>query len=190
MLKNLLENNRAAVIKSWKGLIIETYPARSQGFLNREKDRFANPVGTTIAKEVENVFSELIGQNNPETLASCLDNIIRIRAVQEFSPSRAVSFVFLLKAAIRQELGDKIRQDDLLEELSELESKIDETALAAFDVYMGCREKIYEIKANEIKNRSSILLKRASRDCDDPECECAPVAGDARTKNDKKGSGK
>ena len=42
-----------------------------------------------------------------------------------------------------------------------MESRIDDLALLAFDVYMNCREKLYEIKANEAKNQVSRLLKKA-----------------------------
>ena len=163
MLEDLLEKERAAVLKKWFDLIMETYPVDARKFLKQEKDSFANPVGSTISREIEVIFSELVRGLNPQDLASCLDNIIRIRAVQEFSPSQAVGFIFLLKQAIREELGEKIRQNRLLEDLLKFESRVDDLALLGFEVFMGCREKIYEIRANEIKNRSSILLKRMSQ---------------------------
>ena len=34
-----------------------------------------------------------------------------------------------------------------------LNLKIDDIVLIAFDIFMGCREKIYEIKANEERNK-------------------------------------
>jgi hypothetical protein len=33
-------------------------------------------------------------------------------------------------------------------------------ALLAFDLYMRCREKMYEIRANEAKNQVSALLRK------------------------------
>ena len=42
-----------------------------------------------------------------------------------------------------------------------LESRIDETALLAFDIYMARREKLYEIRAKEAKTEVSRLLQRA-----------------------------
>jgi hypothetical protein len=33
--------------------------------------------------------------------------------------------------------------------------------LVAFDVYMGCREQIYEIKVKEMQSNAFTLLKRA-----------------------------
>jgi hypothetical protein len=47
------------------------------------------------------------------------------------------------------------------EQLSAFDSTIDDLALYAFDIYMKCREKIYELKANEAKNATFRLLQRA-----------------------------
>ena len=43
--------------------------------------------------------------------------------------------------------------------LAPLESGVDRLALAAFDVYMQCREKIFEIRVREIKE-SQLLAAR------------------------------
>ena len=42
-----------------------------------------------------------------------------------------------------------------------MESRIDGLGLLAFDVYSKRREKIYEIRANEMKGRVSLLLRKA-----------------------------
>ena len=128
--------------------------------MRKQKDRFANPVGTTISKEVENLYDELIGGMEPERLSPLLDRIIRIRAIQDYSPSQAVAFVFLLKMAIKDNIQNDILEDELSQELSDFESRIDDLALLAFDIYMSCREKLYDIKANETKNRVSRLLQK------------------------------
>jgi len=36
--------------------------------------------------------------------------------------------------------------------LLELEQKIDDMSLLAFDIYMKCREKLYELKATELQD--------------------------------------
>ncbi len=98
-----------------------------------------------------------------------LDTIIRIRAIQEFTPSQAVSFVFFLKKIIRDELatGDP-RQHSLSDELTLLENQIDSLGLLAFDIFMRCREKLYDIKANEMKNMTFRLLQKANLICEKP----------------------
>ena len=163
VLEHLLSQKRAPILERWFGLILDTYPADSSRFFKQEKDRFANPVGYTISLEIETLFDELLHGMNPAKLSASLDNIIRIRAVQDFSPSQAVAFVFLLKKAVREELESKIRKNQLFEELLKFESRIDELALRAVNIYMGCREKIYETRVNEVKAERERVFKLLER---------------------------
>ncbi len=55
-LEDLLKQKAEPIRKRWLGLIIETYPADSQRFLREQKDRFANPVGTTLSRAVEALY--------------------------------------------------------------------------------------------------------------------------------------
>jgi hypothetical protein len=41
--------------------------------------------------------------------------------------------------------------------LAVVEGRIDQMALLAFDLFMRCRERIYEIKENEAKRRTALL---------------------------------
>lgn len=54
-----------------------------------------------------------------------------------------------------------MKDPDLLGELLKLESRIDSLALTSFDIYMKCREKLFEMRAMEIRNRTSRILERA-----------------------------
>ncbi|MBW2145835.1 MAG: RsbRD N-terminal domain-containing protein [Deltaproteobacteria bacterium] len=170
-LENLLSQKKSIVLKKWFYLILETYPADTSRFLKKEKNPFANPVGHTISKEMEALYEELIRGMDYDKVSPFLDNIIRIRAIQNFSPSRAIAFVFLLKKVIRDELGKEIKENRLFEKLVEFESRVDELALLSFDIYMKCREKLYEIRANEVRNRSFRLLERANLVLQDPKSE-------------------
>ncbi len=172
VLEHLLSQKRAAILERWFGLILDTYPADSSGFFKQEKDRFVNPVGYTISQETEALYDELLKEMNPATLYASLDNIIRIRSVQDFSPYQAIAFVFLLKKAVREELESEIRENQLFEELLKFESRIDELALLAADIYVRCREQIYEMRVNEVKaerERIFKLLERTNLRHDKPE---------------------
>lgn len=151
MLVDLLSHKRAAVLKRWFERIIETYPAGAAKFLGQQKDPFGNPVGQTISREIDGLYDQLLQGVNPAEATTCLENILRIRAVQDFSPSQAVGFLFYLKDIIRQEVQAEVREPAAAEAWSALESRIDELALLGFDVYMKCRERIFEIRAKEIK---------------------------------------
>ncbi len=65
----------------------------------------------------------------------------------------------------------------MAEELAALESRIDDMALLAFDLFMGCREKIYELRANEVRNRTVRLLKKADLIVEIPDDEADVQAG-------------
>jgi hypothetical protein len=106
-----------------------------------------------------------------ERVAPFLDGIIRIRAVQDFSPSQAIAFIFQLKKVIREALDKEIGEHQLSDDLLVLESKIDDLALVAFDVYMGCREKIYALSANEARNQVYRLLQKKGLMAEIPEWE-------------------
>ena len=91
-----------------------------------------------------------------------LDAIVRIRAVQEFSASQAVSFIFLLKQAVREALAPELAGSALTDAILAFESRIDAVAGRCFDLYMGAREK-YQIRANEIRRQTHFLLERVAR---------------------------
>ena len=176
-LENLLSEKSSAIVDRWLKSTLETYPADTQRFLKKQKDPFANPVRHTISKELENIYRELLQGLDRERVSPFLDGIIRIRAVQDFSPSQAIFFIFLLKKVIRGVLQKEIRENQLSGELLAFESKIDELALIAFDVYMKRREKIYELKAKEAKSHVSRLLERAGLIAEIPEWEPGPKQG-------------
>ncbi len=161
-LKNILSDKRSAVLKRWFDKIVETYPQDASGHLRKQKAQFANPVGYTITEGIEGLYESLLTGLIPDEVATLLDGIVRIRAVQDFTPSEAVSFIFMLKKAVREELRQEISQQAVSsEELTAFEATVDDLALYAFDLYMKCREKIYEIKANEARSATFRLLQKA-----------------------------
>ena len=167
-LVELLRQQQPSILVAWVDLIMGTYPAETRRFLQKQKDSFANPVGTTISAELERVFTELLEGPREERLGQPLDKILRIRAVQDFTASQAVSFVLHLKKVIRDQLGEKIREYGLSDELAEMEGKIDDMALLSFDIYMKCREKLYEVKADQAGRQVARLLQKAGLTCEIP----------------------
>jgi hypothetical protein len=109
------------------------------------------------------LFKELLKakEMDHEILTSLLDPIIRIRAIQNFSPGQAISFIFLLKKAIRENIKKEASEEQLFNELLLFESKIDQLVMIAFNLYMECKEKIYDLKANEMRNTTYKAFKRA-----------------------------
>ena len=172
-----ISQKKAAILGKWFHLIMDTYPLDNSGFLKREKDRFANPVGYTISREIEVLYNELLQDMDSEKLSASLDSIIRIRSVQDYPPSEAVSFVFLLKKAIREELGDDISDSQAYTDLLRFETRIDKLALLALDIFTRCREKIHEIRLKEVRTegeRAFRLLEITKRMYGTPDTEEYP----------------
>jgi len=150
-----LARKKKEIIDRWFQATVDSYPADTARFLKKQKDPFANPVGEATHKSLEALVDALIAGSGREAMMEALDPVIRIRAVQAFTPSKATAFVFSLKQIVRDclsgESGDMVP----------LDRRIDEMAMAAFDLFMGCREKIYELKATESRNQFFGSLKRA-----------------------------
>ena len=168
-LKNLLSDKRSKIIRKWRDEIIGTYPDEAQRFFKKEKDPFSNPVGQIIGKDIEDLYDALIKDADMGRMATCLENIIRIRAVQDFKPSQAIGFLLHLKRIIGEELGGEYAHNGLSGELHLLYRKIDAIALLAFDIYSQCRQKLYELRVNEVRNQVGALLRRANLTCEIPE---------------------
>lgn len=169
-LESLLIQNKKEIADDWFIRLVETYPAETAPFFKSQKDPFDNPVGSTARSGIAAVVDELVGGMDVQVITSFLDPLIRIRAVQTmFSASQAIGFIFLLKKTIREQLKEEIPAHQLYEELLAFELKIDELALIGFNIFTGCREKIAELKSNEMKNTTFRAFKRAGLVVEEPE---------------------
>ena len=160
-LEKILKKNKAAIAKQWFDLAAQTYAIDTAQFLKSQTDPFANPVGNAMMTGLVGILEQLIHTMDPSALHSHLDSIIRIRAVQDFTPSQATAFILSFKKVLRDHLSKELQDSRLAAEFIELESKIDQICLMAFDIYMQCREKVYQISANETRNRTFRAFERA-----------------------------
>jgi hypothetical protein len=165
MLEDLLIERKNDILKRWSDLIIETYPPDARKFFSGQTDRFANPVGANINEGIEGLYEGLVKGISRESgwFGEFLDQVVRIRAVQEFSPANAVGFIFFLKTAVREILAGPIREQGLWDELLDFESRVDGLALLSFNVYAQCRDTLAEVRINEIRGTVSRILDRACR---------------------------
>ncbi len=157
-LKEALRERQENIVKKWQDKLIESYPEDTQRFLRREKDQFANPVGYIIRNEIRSLYEGFIEQDKNK-INSSLTSIIKVRAVQDFTPSGALYFLVSLKDIIRDETDWNSYP---LEEREELDNRIILLLLEAFDIYEQCRNRLYDIRVNEIKNHVSGLLRMAN----------------------------
>lgn len=188
-LDDILHQHRDDLAKRWLQAVYATYPLQTAGFLRGKKDQFQNPVSHRTRQAIEKLTDILLAEGlDSEEVAGPggpLDELIRIRAVQEFTPARAVGVVILIKGIVR-ELADKaatdkkalesgLQVDVLLRDLLRFEAKVDSVTLLAFDIYAQCREQLANMRVAEIKRAQSVLVRRAAMLCNrDPEAEETP----------------
>jgi hypothetical protein len=176
-LGKLLQQKKSVILKRWFDSILETYPTDTKHFLRTKKDRFENPVVHRISSGIEGIFDQILNDEKAEEASPFLDKVIRIRAVQDYSPSQALAFIFDLKGLVREAVAEDTHEGQLSEELWRVEQKIDEVGLLALDIYMKCREEIFELRVNEVKRSVSRLIERANMICGVPEREGDPEVG-------------
>ncbi|MBU1247270.1 MAG: RsbRD N-terminal domain-containing protein [Proteobacteria bacterium] len=157
-----LAERKDELAEKWGDLILATYPGETQAIWKGQKNKFANPVGNAIDNSVTGLFDLILEWDDAEKVRRELDYLVKIRAVQNFKPSKALSFVFLLKKLLRAEFMEELKKEDKLEELMLFEARIDNLALIAFDQYDEAKQTIYQSRVKEVKNAQYNLLRRAN----------------------------
>ncbi len=170
-----LQQKKDAIVQRWLDDVLATYSPDAAAAFGRQKDRFANPVGHSLRVATRGIFEWLLEETDSEKIHEHLHEVIKIRAIQDFSVSDAVRFIFHLKKAVRAELGKAIRDGRHWSELTELEEKIDQVALAAFEIFVQCREQVYQLRVNEAKRSVSWVVDRINRRARDSEAAQSEV---------------
>ena len=163
-LYSLLLPKREAMAARWIEIVHGTYPFDTIGFLRTRKDRFANPVGYRT-EEAANALMDVLFADQPDedSLRKGVDEIIRVRAVQDFAPETAVGVFFALKDIVRQVVEEANQLAEVMPALLKLESRIDAVVLMAFGAYARFRETLHLMKVDEFKRLNSQILRLAEK---------------------------
>jgi len=158
-LDRLLETKKTLIVKKWFDQVMDGYAPDTAVFFKMQKDAFANPVGATTSSVLQELFDAILQKKDPRAISTIVDPLIRIRAIQNFTPSQAVGFILSLKQIIH----DIIKHDSgiSLNDVISFEAEIDKAALVGFNIYMECREKIYNLRTNEERNKIYKAFARA-----------------------------
>jgi hypothetical protein len=168
-LENLIFKYKSAIVSQWFEAVVQSYPADTAEFLQGQTDAFANPVGSITRENLQGLVEHLSETPDVTAAGRHLDPILRVRAVQNFTPSQATAFVFELKPVLRRILKKDLDKPRLAEDLARLEDGIDRLGLMAFDIYVACKEQVYRLKANETRNRVFRAFEKAGLVSGDPE---------------------
>jgi hypothetical protein len=152
------QSMHSKIAAMWFDAVLASYPYDKNKFLATKDDVFMNPVGVNIRESIKILLTEVLNTKpDYDKISELLDPIMRIGAVQDFGPGKACAFLFSLKEILRKEVKDKSKS--FYEELDQLSKKLDMAALVGFEKYMECREKIFELKARHVKERTLNILR-------------------------------
>ena len=142
-----------AILDLWFEKTLEIYPEQTRSSISRSNERFRNPVGFTARESLAKLLDELAGEMDVVRVCNAVEEIVRLRAVQECTPTAAVSFVFQLRQIVRDQHAEA--------EFADLERRIDQLALLTFDRYVKCREDLALVRINEAKRALNLRQMRA-----------------------------
>ena len=170
-----LREHREALAQEWVERIFRTYPLETVGFLRKSDDPFSNPAGVKTRQAVVTLTAALLEPGlDSEAVRGPVDDIMRVRSVQDFTPSQAVAVMFFAKSVVRDHLKKQKLLDSFAPELLQFESKIDTLALLAMDVHASCREQLFEFRVKEVKRQQSQVIRLAKLKCEIPAEEPDP----------------
>jgi len=161
MLADLLAEKQEEIVAKWREVVFSCYPAETQRFFRSEKDRFANPIAYQVSRGIKLLYAALLRDADASEITPCLDEIISVKALQESSPAQALAFIFLLKNIIRSELAPELQDPEVAAQCLEWESRLDGVALLGFEVYMKRRERLSELRVEEMRRWVGGLMRRA-----------------------------
>ncbi len=150
--KEFLLERRAMILDNLKGAVVSAETKTNRWVKKMPIDPFTNPMVYNLHTELESLTDYLLGGDVDPTAP--LDGILRIKAVQEESPSQAISFIFAVKNPLREAVRKAGLEEKFARDLGAFESGIDELALRGFDIYMSCREHLFQIKIDEFKRNN------------------------------------
>ncbi len=154
-----LKSKKKDILSLWIERTLDSYT--SPDFFKKSKDQFSNPVGANISSGLTSIFDLLLENATPDAFSQPVDQVVRIRAVQEFTPAQAVAPFLELKWVVKQILSSDKNTKPLLTDLDHFDCDIDRVALIAFDIYIQCREQLYQNRINELKSGRYILTDSA-----------------------------
>ncbi len=154
-LDEAFRNYGERIVNEWVEYALSTY--KESRFFQKEKDKFANPVGGNVREAFSKLFTLLSQNKEPKEFITPLEQFIRIRSVQEFTASQAVSPIHAVKHITREVFSKDKERSHLVNELYDFEFAVDMAVLTAFDLYMENRERLCKVRIEEIRSGNNLL---------------------------------
>jgi len=157
-LNTLLAQNQQQILEKWLNLRLAIFSKQKQSLIMTQMDQFQNPIRHQLHEGLKVILENF--DKKGEKFIEALEQICRILAIQDFPPSKAMALFYELKGIVRK-LAKKTGVGFKAKDWVEFNSTIESMTLETFDCYSAQREKIYQLKVDESKNKAFMLLKKA-----------------------------
>ncbi|MDR2056253.1 MAG: RsbRD N-terminal domain-containing protein [Desulfovibrio sp.] len=162
---NLLEyfrNDKEDILRLWTGAVYAASPFETKGLLRTVTDPFGNPGADMIREAAGALYDAVAGEETTAAdVKSAMERFVKLRAVQQGTPSQALGVFYLLKPVMRERLLPHCSTPDDVNDYLTAESRLDSLALLAFDMYMAARETLAESRVKEIRNQHAQITRWA-----------------------------
>ncbi|MBS3808674.1 MAG: RsbRD N-terminal domain-containing protein [Desulfobacterales bacterium] len=154
-----IASRRDRWIGKWLDALMNTYPNESARFFKDTADPFANPVGAVMRKGITELFEVVTAESyDPQAAYTALEPVIRVRAIQEFSPSAALGFITEIKDIIDRDTAEAGAGQASRQDLGLIAANADRALLTAFDIYVDCKKHVYNLRARQARDSVRQLL--------------------------------
>lgn len=150
---------RQPILKAWRAEFDGESEAGRPVFA-RNVNHFTDSLACLIDEATNDTFTWLVGDEEGRDIPESLVDLCRLKAVQGASPSQALGFVFVLKRAIRSSMGESFKGREGGAAFAKVEGRIDQLALFSFDRYSEFREKLSQLRVDEILRGESLMERR------------------------------
>ena len=157
-LELLFEKNKDWILEKWLDRRLSLFSNQKQSLIKSQMNQFQNPIRHEIHEGLKMILENF--DQESEKFNEAVEQICRVMAIQELSPSKAIAFFYELKEIFHDRVK-KLEHNLTGKEFAEFNSNIEKMTLKTFDCYCGHREKIYQLKVDESKNKAYMLIKKA-----------------------------
>ena len=159
-LQKRMNERKEELLKLWFEQVIGAYPPEAVKYFAKVNNTFTNPIGSNIHRSLSAILDELLGEGDAGKMYQDLEMILRIKAVQDVQPSKAIAFVLSFKSIVEKMFKAEIDRGEIKHKvLNDFYDELDALALLAFNIYCDSRELIYQMRIAEIKQTNDLLQK-------------------------------
>ncbi|MCL2751060.1 MAG: RsbRD N-terminal domain-containing protein [Coriobacteriia bacterium] len=141
-----ITSQRERILALWKAAALPQdrgLPAKATA-----KSGLSVPIDELQRERIDALLDWLVSAEEPAAAREHLREICKVKAVLAQTPSEALGFILELKRIIRLVVDGPAADG---KDLNELDKRIDQLMLLAFDEYSDCRERLMEVKVNEMR---------------------------------------